>query len=81
MLTTFGEFEKYVKESLESIRNNIDAIFIKVLEQIELKAGATDQLVKALEDIKMKEMKYDAFVSLMQKLLAGVPLDQEEDEG
>jgi hypothetical protein len=29
----------------------------------------------------MKEMKYDAFVSLMQKLLAGVPLDQEEDEG
>jgi hypothetical protein len=30
-----------VKESLESIRSNIDAIFIKVLEQIELKAGAT----------------------------------------
>lgn len=26
-------------------------------------------------------MEYEAFVALMQKLLAGVPLDSEEDEG
>lgn len=48
LLTTFTEFEKYVQESLLAIRNNIDAIFIKVLEQIEVKAGVTDQLVTAL---------------------------------
>ena len=69
-----------MQESLSSIRSNIDAIFIKVLEQIEVKAGATDQLVNALEEIKTKDMKYEDFVSMMKKLLAGVPLDPEEEE-
>ena len=81
LLATFADFEKYVQESLLAIRTNIDAIFIKVLEQIEVKAGATDQLVSALEDIKTKDMEYEAFVALMQKLLAGVPLEPEEEEG
>ena len=34
LLATFGDFDKYVKETLESIKNNIEAIFIRVLEQI-----------------------------------------------
>jgi len=45
-----------------------------------LKTGATDQLLNALEQIKTQDMQYEAFVALMQKLLAGVPLDPEEEE-
>jgi hypothetical protein len=73
MMASFGEFEQYVVESLETIRTSISAIFIKVLDQIELKTGKNDQLLSALEDLKKKETEYDVFVSLMQKLLAGVP--------
>jgi hypothetical protein len=76
---SFNEFEKYVRESLECIRNNINAIFIKVLDQIELKTGKNDQLLSALDDLKNKETDYDVFVSLMQKLLAGVPIDPEDE--
>jgi hypothetical protein len=74
LMVSFGEFEQYVKESLETIRTSMNAIFIKVLDQIELKTGKNDQLLSALEDLKKKETEYDVFVSLMQKLLAGVPL-------
>jgi hypothetical protein len=34
LLVTFDEFEKYVNTSLASMRNSINAIFIKVLDQI-----------------------------------------------
>ena len=80
-MASFGEFEQYVKESLETIRTSINAIFIKVVDQIELKTGKNDQLLSALEDLKKKQTEYDVFVSLMQKLLAGVPMQPEDEEG
>jgi hypothetical protein len=48
LLLTFDEFEKYVNTSLASMRSSINAIFIKVLDQIELKTGKNDQLLSAL---------------------------------
>ena len=54
LMASFGEFEQYVKESLETIRTSINAIFIKVVDQIELKTGKNDQLLSALEDLKKK---------------------------
>jgi hypothetical protein len=45
-----------------------------------LKAGKNDQLLSALEEIAKKEIEYNAFVNLMQKLLAGVPLEAEDEE-
>lgn len=80
LMGSFGEFEQYVRESLETIRTSINAIFIKVIDQIELKTGKNDQLLSALEDLKKKETEYDVFVSLMQKLLAGVPFEPEDEE-
>ena len=80
LLAAFDEFEKYVKESLGTIRTNINAIFIKVLDQIELKAGKNDQLLSALEEIRDREIEYNRFVTLMQKLLAGVPIESEVEE-
>jgi hypothetical protein len=38
-----------VKDSLANIRININAIFSKVLDQVELKTGKNDQLLAALE--------------------------------
>jgi hypothetical protein len=81
LMTSFDDFEKYVRESLEGIRSNINAIFIKILDQIELKTGKNEQLLAALEDIKNKDTDYDVFVSLMQKLIAGVPIEPEDEEG
>ena len=34
LLASFEQFDKYVKESLDNIRNNINAIFIKVSLQL-----------------------------------------------
>lgn len=73
LLASFDQFEKYVKDSIDSIRSNILAVFLKVIDQIELKTGKNDELLTALEGIKDKEMECDGFVNLMQKLLAGVP--------
>lgn len=56
LLKTFDEFETYVKDSCTTIRSNINAIFIKILDQIELKAGKNDQLLGALQEIKEKEI-------------------------
>jgi hypothetical protein len=64
---------------LASVRTSIDAIFIRVLDQVELKTGKNDQLLTAIEELKSKELQYDVFVTLMQKLLAGVPLDPDEE--
>ena len=68
LMFSFNEFEQYVKESLETIRNDIEAIFIKMADQIDLKTGKNDKLLAAIEDIKYKEPEYDVFISLMQKL-------------
>jgi hypothetical protein len=64
---------------LGGIRNTINSIFIKVINQIELKNNRNDELLLSLEEIKDREMEYDSFISLMQRLLAGVPADTEEE--
>lgn len=79
LMFSFNEFEQYVKESLETIRNDIETIFIKMADQIELKTGKNDKLLAAIEDIKYKEPEYDVFINLMQKLQAGVPFDPEAE--
>lgn len=53
----------------------MNAVFIKIIDQIELKTGGNDELLKALEEIKVKEMEYERFIHLMKKLLAGVPIN------
>lgn len=53
---------------------------MKVIDQIELKTGKNDLLLSAIEDLKVKDTEYDVFVNLMQKLVAGVPLEPEEEE-
>lgn len=80
LLAKYDEFQKYVNDSLIAIKDSINAIFIKIVDQIELKTGRNDELIKALEEIKSKEMQYENFITLMQKLLAGVPMDSEEEE-
>jgi esterase/lipase len=42
LLNSFDDFEKYVKNSIDSIRSNILAVFLKVSDQIELKTGKND---------------------------------------
>ena len=49
LLSSYEQFEKYVNESLLNIKNSINAIFIKVVDQIELKAGKSDELLLSLE--------------------------------
>lgn len=80
LLQAFDTFEKYVHDSMSNIRNNINAIFIKIIDQIELKTGKNEELINALEGLKSTEMKYDEFTNLMKKLLAGVPLEEEDEE-
>lgn len=54
LITSFDDLEKFVKDSLANIRININAIFSKVLDQVELKTGKNDQLLAALEQVKEK---------------------------
>ncbi len=62
-------------ESFENIKGNINAVFTKVTDQIELKTGSNDELLKALEEIKVQEIQYERFIQLMKKLLTGVPMN------
>lgn len=48
LLATYDEFDAYVRQSLKTIRGTIEAIFVKVVDQIELKNGRNDQLLSAL---------------------------------
>ena len=50
-------------------------MFTKVIDQIELKTGSNDELLKALEEIKVQEIQYERFIQLMKKLLTGVPMN------
>ncbi len=54
LIASFDDLEKFVTESLANIRININAIFIKVLDQVQLKTGKNDQLLSALEEIKKR---------------------------
>lgn len=58
-----------------NIKGSMNAVFTKVIDQIELKTGSNEELLKALEEIKVKEIEYEKFIQLMKKLLAGVPMD------
>jgi hypothetical protein len=69
-----------VHESLSNIKNSINGVFTKVIDQIELKTGKNDELLQALEEIKVKEIEYERFIQLMKKLLAGVPIDYDKEE-
>ena len=45
-----------------------------------MKTGSNDELLQALEEIKVKEIEYDRFISLMKKLLAVVPMDDKNED-
>lgn len=49
ILVKYDELEKYVQESLLNIKNSINAVFIKINEQIELKTGSNEELISALD--------------------------------
>ena len=63
-----------------NIKGSMNAVFTKVIDQIELKTGSNEELLKALEEIKVKEIEYERFIQLMKKLLAGVPMDYDKTE-
>lgn len=42
MVARFEEFEKYLQNCMSSIKDSINAVYIKMLEQIELKTGSND---------------------------------------
>jgi len=44
----FNKFETDIQESLLTIKNSINAVFIKIIDQIELKTGSNDELLQAL---------------------------------
>lgn len=39
-LSKFEQFNKFVTSSMEAIKENINAVYIKLIEQIDLKAGS-----------------------------------------
>ena len=42
MIEKFNKFESDIQESLLTIKNSINAVFIKIIDQIELKTGSND---------------------------------------
>ena len=80
MIGKYTDLQNFIRDAIRDIKSNIQALFIKVQEQLDLKAGSTDQLLTALEEMKNKELEYNKFVTLMQKLLAGVPLDPDTED-
>lgn len=42
MIEKFNKFETDIQESLLTIKNSINAVFIKIIDQIELKTGSND---------------------------------------
>lgn len=65
-------------ESISNIKENINAVYIKINEKIDLKTGSKEELIKTLDEIKEQELENEKFISLMKKLMAAVPLDNEE---
>lgn len=78
ILNKYDEFQKYVLESISNIKENINAVYIKINEKIDLKTGSKEELIKTLDEIKEQELENEKFISLMKKLMAAVPLDNEE---
>ena len=60
---------------ISGVKDSLNAVFIKMLEQLELKTGSNETLLKALDEISEQEIEVDRFIGLMKKLLAGVPID------
>lgn len=48
MIEKFNKFETDIQESLLTIKNSINAVFVKIIDQIELKTGSNDELLQAL---------------------------------
>lgn len=48
MIEKFNKFEADIQESVLTIKNSINAVFIKIIDQIELKTGSNDELLQAL---------------------------------
>jgi len=48
MLASYSDLSTFLQTSISEIRSNVEALFIKVEEQLDLKAGSTDQLLSAL---------------------------------
>jgi len=40
MIEKFSKFETDIQDSLLTIKNSINAVFIKIIDQIELKTGS-----------------------------------------
>lgn len=41
-LQKYDEFEKFVVDSIVNIKENINAVFVKISEQIDLKTGSKE---------------------------------------
>lgn len=54
ILSKYDEFEEYMSKSVSSIKNSINAVYIKILEQIELKTGSNEELIRALDELKLQ---------------------------
>lgn len=52
----FDKFDLYIKEKVGIIKDSINAVFIKIGEQIDLKCGNNEELIKALDQIREQEI-------------------------
>lgn len=66
--------------SIAGIKDSINAVYVKILEQVDLKTGSKEELIKTLDEIKEQEIENERFIGLMKKLLAGVPIDNDDEE-
>jgi hypothetical protein len=72
----YDELEKYMSESIAKIKENLNTVYIKINEKIDLKTGKKEELIATLDEIKEQELENTKFVSLIKKLLAGVPYEE-----
>ena len=49
IMSKYDEFEAYVNKIIKEARSSLEAVFIKIMEQVELKTGSNDELLKALD--------------------------------
>ena len=55
-MSQYEEFEQYVFKVVKDVRNSLEAVFTKIMKQLELKTGSNDELVKALDEISDQEI-------------------------
>jgi hypothetical protein len=80
LLKKYAEFEKKVLESLASIKDSIRAAHVKMMQQVDLKTGPNKEMIATLDSLSSTTVENDVFVKSMQKLMAGVPLEDDGDE-